>query len=60
MQYGTFEKSPKLKIVVFEVGAGWASYSLDRMDAVYDSVIGRTLTNWPGSSTPATPSILPS
>jgi predicted TIM-barrel fold metal-dependent hydrolase len=42
MQYGTFEKFPKLKIVVLEVGAGWASYWLDRTDAVYDSVIGRT------------------
>ena len=43
MQYGTFEKFPKLKVVILEVGAGWASYWLDRMDAVYDSVIGRTL-----------------
>ena len=43
MQYGTFEKFPKLKIVILEVGAGWASYWLDRMDAVYDSIIGRSL-----------------
>jgi predicted TIM-barrel fold metal-dependent hydrolase len=43
MQYGTFEKFPKLKIIILEVGAGWASYWLDRMDAVYDTVIGRTL-----------------
>ena len=43
MQYGTFEKFPKLKVVILEAGAGWASYWLDRMDAVYDSVIGRTL-----------------
>jgi uncharacterized protein len=43
IQYGTFEKFPKLKIVILEVGAGWASYWLDRMDAVYDSVIGRSL-----------------
>lgn len=43
MQYGTFEKFPKLKIIILEVGAGWASYWLDRMDAVYESVIGRTL-----------------
>ena len=43
MQYGTFEKFPELKLVVLEVGAGWASYWLDRMDAVYDSIIGRSL-----------------
>jgi uncharacterized protein len=43
MQYGTFEKFPQLKIIILEVGAGWASYWLDRMDAVYDTVIGRTL-----------------
>lgn len=43
MQYGTFEKFPKLKLVILEVGAGWASYWLDRMDAVYDSIIGRSL-----------------
>jgi predicted TIM-barrel fold metal-dependent hydrolase len=41
MQYGTFDKFPKLKIVVLEVGAGWVQYWLDRMDAVYDSVMGR-------------------
>jgi len=41
MQYGTFEKFPKLKIVILEVGAGWVQYWLDRMDAVYDSVMGR-------------------
>jgi uncharacterized protein len=41
MQYGTFDRFPKLKIVILEVGAGWIQYWLDRMDAVYDSVIGR-------------------
>jgi predicted TIM-barrel fold metal-dependent hydrolase len=41
MQYGTFEKFPKLKIVILEVGAGWVQYWLDRMDVVYDSVMGR-------------------
>jgi predicted TIM-barrel fold metal-dependent hydrolase len=43
MQYGTFDKFPKLKIVILEVGAGWASYWLDRMDAVYDSIMGRSV-----------------
>ena len=41
MQYGTFEKFPRLKLVILEVGAGWIQYWLDRMDAVYDSVMGR-------------------
>src|SRR5580704_6030965 len=41
IQYGTLERFPKLKLVILEVGAGWISYWLDRMDAVYDSVIGR-------------------
>jgi len=41
MQYGTLERFPKLKLVILEVGAGWISYWLDRMDAVYDSVLGR-------------------
>jgi predicted TIM-barrel fold metal-dependent hydrolase len=41
MQYGTFDKFPRLKVVLLEVGAGWIGYWLDRMDAVYDSVMGR-------------------
>ena len=41
MQYGTFDRFPRLKIVILEVGAGWIQYWLDRMDAVYDSVMGR-------------------
>lgn len=40
-QYGTFDRFPKLRVVILEVGAGWTSYWLDRMDAVYDSVVGR-------------------
>jgi len=43
MQYGTFDKFPKLKIAVLEVGAGWISYWLDRMDAVYSSIMGRSV-----------------
>jgi predicted TIM-barrel fold metal-dependent hydrolase len=41
VQYGTFDKFPRLKLVLLEVGAGWIGYWLDRMDAVYDSVMGR-------------------
>jgi predicted TIM-barrel fold metal-dependent hydrolase len=43
MQYGTFEKFPGLRIVILEVGAGWISYWLDRMDAVYASIAGRSV-----------------
>jgi uncharacterized protein len=43
MQYGTFDKFPRLKIVILEVGAGWISYWLDRMDAVYASIAGRSV-----------------
>jgi uncharacterized protein len=41
MAYGVFDKFPRLKLVILEVGAGWVQYWLDRMDAVYDSVMGR-------------------
>ncbi len=43
-QYGTFDKFPRLKLVVLEAGAGWISYWLDRMDAVYATAMGRLLT----------------
>jgi predicted TIM-barrel fold metal-dependent hydrolase len=42
-QYATFDKFPKLKLIVLEAGAGWIRYWLDRMDSVYESVIGRGL-----------------
>jgi len=43
MQYGTFDRFPRLKIVLLEVGAGWISNWLDRMDDVYLSYIGHAL-----------------
>ena len=43
MQYGTFDRFPRLKIVLLEVGAGWISNWLDRMDDVYFSYIGHAL-----------------
>jgi uncharacterized protein len=43
VQYGTFDKFPRLKLVVLEICAGWISYWLDRMDAVYDSGAGRSV-----------------
>lgn len=42
-QYGTFDKFPGLKLVLLEVGAGWISYWLDRLDAVYNSAAARTV-----------------
>ncbi|HEV8713581.1 MAG TPA: amidohydrolase family protein [Candidatus Binatia bacterium] len=42
-QYGLFERFPKVKVVVLESGAGWAGYLLNRMDAVYDSPLGRSV-----------------
>ena len=42
-QYGTFDKFPKLRLVLLEAGAGWIGYWLDRLDAVYASYMGRTV-----------------
>ena len=42
-QYGLFDRFPQVKIVVLESGAGWAGYLLNRMDAVYDSPLGRSV-----------------
>jgi uncharacterized protein len=42
-QYGTFDKFPDLKLVLLEVGSGWISYWLDRLDAIYNSAAGRTV-----------------
>jgi uncharacterized protein len=42
-QYGTFEKFPRFRLVLLEAGAGWISYWLDRLDAVWGSFMGRTV-----------------
>ncbi len=42
-QFGTFDKFPRLKLVILEVGGGWVSYWLDRLDAVYDTLVGRAV-----------------
>jgi uncharacterized protein len=39
-QFGTFDRFPRLKIVVLESGAGWIGYWLDRMDGFYASSAG--------------------
>ncbi len=39
--YATFDRFPKLKIVVLESGGGWIGYWFDRLDAVFeDTIIG--------------------
>lgn len=41
--YATFDRFPKLKLVVLESGGGWIGYWMDRLDAVYeDTIIGRS------------------
>ena len=42
-QYGIFDKFPELRVVILEIGAGWIGYWLDRMDAVYESPIGKSV-----------------
>jgi len=42
-QYGLFDRFPKVKVVVLESGAGWAGYLLNRMDAVYESPLGKSV-----------------
>ena len=42
-QYATFDKFPRLKLVLLEAGASWIAYWMDRLDAVYASGLGRTL-----------------
>jgi predicted TIM-barrel fold metal-dependent hydrolase len=40
---GTLERFPTLRLGVLESGSGWIGSLLDRMDAVYDSNVGRFL-----------------
>ncbi len=42
-QYGTFDRFPRLKLVVLESGAGWLGFWLDRMDALRRGPLGVTL-----------------
>jgi uncharacterized protein len=41
--FGTFDRFPHLKLVVLEVGGGWVSYWLDRLDAVFETLVGRAI-----------------
>jgi uncharacterized protein len=42
-QYGLFDRFPKVKVVVLESGAGWIGHMLDRMDAAYETALGRSV-----------------
>ena len=42
-QYGVFDLFPELTVIVLEIGAGWIGYWLERMDAAYDSPIGKSV-----------------
>ena len=41
--HGTFDRFPRLKLVVLESGAGWLGFWLDRMDALYAGSLRVTL-----------------
>ena len=36
-QFATFDRFPKLKLIILELGAGWIGYWLDRLDGVVTS-----------------------
>lgn len=41
-QYGALELFPDFRLVVLEIGAGWIGYWLERMDAAYESPLGKS------------------
>jgi len=42
-QYATFDRFPRLRLVVLESGAGWLPFWMDRMDAFYRSNLRPTI-----------------
>jgi predicted TIM-barrel fold metal-dependent hydrolase len=42
-QYGLFDKFPTVKVVLLESGAGWIGALLDRMDATYETALGKSV-----------------
>jgi len=42
-QYGVFDLFPDLRVVILEIGAGWIGYWIERMDAVYESPLGKSV-----------------
>ncbi len=41
--FGTFDRFPRLRLVVLESGAGWLGYWMDRMDALYKGPLRVTM-----------------
>ena len=41
--FGTFDRFPKLKLVILESGAGWLGFWMDRMDAMYKGPLRVTM-----------------
>jgi len=42
-QHGVFDLFPELRVVVLESGAGWIGHWLERLDAVFESPLGKTV-----------------
>ncbi len=41
--FGTFDRFPRLKLVLLEAGAGWLGFWMDRMDALYKGSLKVTM-----------------
>jgi hypothetical protein len=41
--YGTFDRFPKLRLVILESGSSWLGFWMDRMDEAYETSFGRTV-----------------
>jgi predicted TIM-barrel fold metal-dependent hydrolase len=41
--HATFDRFPKLKLVLLEAGAGWLGFWMDRMDAMYEGALRLTM-----------------
>ncbi len=42
-QYGTFDRFPRLRLIVLESGSSWLGFWMDRLDEVYESPFGKTI-----------------
>ena len=42
-QFATFDRFPRLRVILLESGAGWIGYWLDRMDGYAASLLGRAV-----------------
>ncbi len=41
--YGTFDRFPKLRVIILESGSSWLGFWMDRMDEGYETSFGRTV-----------------